>query len=220
MRHVLLFALLAGLVAAAPDDDAAAARGKELFFDNQDLEYPSCADCHSLLPEKEEKKKAKHLGPGATLYGAVLREGWRNMNTYKDVGEASQTCAKKWQRRKKGLKAAQRADLIAFLKTAAPAKGPLPKRKVRRPKVLKNWSGGDAKKGKALSARYCMQCHHAGDDSLSFELKPNHKRKDLLARTVRGYNNKMKFKPKTMSYYTVERLPDADLKHIIAYLGR
>ena len=132
MRGALLLIplILLTMAVAAPDDNSVA-RGKALFQDTQDLEYPSCTQCHSLLPGKEEAKKAKHLGPGSSLYGSVLREGWRNMNTYADVAAAIQPCAKRWQGRKKGLKAAQRADLMAFLKTAAPASGTLPKRKAK-----------------------------------------------------------------------------------------
>lgn len=214
-----LTALFAALLAAA--DDAAVARGKAVFFDTQRLEYPSCALCHSLLPAQEEAK-AKYLGPAATLYGAAVREGWRNMNTYRDVGEASQRCAKRWQKRKGGLKPSQRADLVAFLKTHAPQKT-LPKRKVeRRPKLLKKLDGGDAKKGARLAARYCHGCHREDDDALAVELKPNKKKKLLIARKVRGYNSKNQFKPEagSMSYYTTDRLPDEDLRHIIAHLGK
>lgn len=217
---LVLTALFAALLAAA--DETAVARGKAVFFDTQRLEYPSCALCHSLVSGKDEAAKAKYLGPAATLYGAAVREGWRNMNTYADVGEASQKCAKWWQKRKGGLKRSQRADLVAFLKTHSP-KGPLPKRKVeRRPRLLKDLDGGDAKKGAKLAIRYCFGCHREDDDALAVELKPNKKKKVLIARKVRGYNSKNKFKPETgsMSYYTTDRLSDADLKHIIAHLGK
>jgi len=213
-------ALLAAWLAAA--DESAIARGKAIFHDTQRLEYPSCAQCHSLVSAKEEARKAEHLGPGATLYGAAVRGGWRNMNTYADVGEASQRCAKWWQKRKGGLKPSQRVDLAVFLRKHSP-KGPLPKRKVeRQPKLLKSLDGGDAAKGAKLAARYCHGCHAEADDALAVELKPNRKKKALIARKVRGYNAKNQFKPQagSMSYYTTDRLPDADLNHIIAHLGK
>jgi len=215
-----MIALLAALPAAA--DEATVARGKGVFHDTQRLEYPSCALCHSLAPESEEAQKAKYLGPGATLHGAAVREGWRNMNTYKDVGEASQRCAKWWQKRKGGLKPNERVALVAFLEEHAP-KGPLPKRKVeRQPKLLKDLDGGDAANGAKLVARYCHGCHGEADDVLAVELKPNKKKKLLIARKVRGYNSKNQFKPQagSMSYYTTDRLSDADLRHIIAHLGK
>jgi mono/diheme cytochrome c family protein len=215
--------VLLGVAAAqtgAPDE--AVERGRKLFHDTQELLYPSCAQCHGLLPEKEEAKKAEHLGPGATLYGSAVRRGWRNRKTYADVGEAAQTCAKTWQKRKKGLSAAQRADLIAFLAGHAP-EGPLPARKVqKRPKRLEELDGGDAVRGKTLTERYCGGCHHGGEDALSFELKPNRKRKYVVARKVRGYDSAGKFKPElgSMSYYTNDRLADEDLLHILAHVGR
>ena len=211
-----------GLAVGADTDDEAVARGKAVFFDTQEDEYPSCAHCHNLVPEKDEVEKAKHLGPGGTLCGAAVRAGWRNMNTYKDVADAAQWCAKGFQERKGGLKAQERSDLIAFLKTHAPG-GPLPKRKVqKRPRLMKDVAGGIAKTGKKLVARYCAGCHHDGLDAISFELKANKKKKDLVLRKVRGYDTKRKFKPRsgTMGYYTTDRLTDEDLRHIIAHTGR
>jgi cytochrome c553 len=217
---LVMTALLAALLVA--EDENAVARGRALFHDTQKLEYPSCALCHSLVPEEEEREKAKYLGPGTTLYGAAVRGGWRNMNTYRDVGEASQRCAKWWQKRQGGLKAGQRADLVAFLRRHAP-KGPLPKRKVeRRPKLLEELGGGDAAKGAKLVAHYCHGCHREDPEALAVELKPHRKKKLLIARKVRGYNSKNKFKPQagSMSYYTTDRLSDGDLRHIIAHLGK
>jgi len=227
---VLLLLLGLGLVLAdspAPNADAVA-RGKTLFSDTQELAYPSCALCHSLLVEKEEAdpEKTPHLGPGATLWGAAVREGWRNMNTYADVGEASDHCAKVWQQRKGGLKAEQKRDLVAFLSGFGPESGRLPKREVQRtpkvPKDLAELDGGDAARGEKLTARYCGGCHNASDEAISFELKPGKKKADLIVRKVRGYDSRGKFKPLegTMSYYTNDRLPDGDLKDILAHLAR
>ncbi len=232
MRLALLPPLLLGLSLAvaeaprAPGD--AVARGKALFGDTQELAYPSCAQCHSLRPEKEEQdpEKEPHLGPGATLWGAAVREGWRNMNTYADVGEASDHCAKVWQQRKGGLKAEQKRDLVAYLSGFGPESGKLPKRDVQRtpklPKDLSELDGGDAARGEKLTARFCGGCHNAGEEAISFELKPGKKKADLIVRKVRGYDSRGKFKPLegTMSYYTNDRLPDGDLKDILAHLAR
>ena len=199
---------------------AAAERGRKLFADRQGDDYPSCADCHNVIPEDKEAKEAKFLGPGGTLYGSARRGGWRNRDTYKNVGEALQYCAKTWQERKNGFKAAQLSDVVAYLKSISGTK-PLPTRKVeRKPKLTKDITGGNAKAGEKSAVRYCGQCHHK--DSISFALKKNYKKKDLILRKVRGYDAKRKFKPYkgTMSYYTTNRLTDRELRDIIAYLGK
>jgi mono/diheme cytochrome c family protein len=216
---VLAFAAALGLALA--DSEDAAARGEKLFRDRQEGLYPSCADCHSLLPEEEEAK-AEQRGPGATLFGAAVREGWRNMNTFKDVGEASQKCAKSWQKREGGLDAAQRSDLVAFLREHAP-EGKLPKREVQRqPKLLKDLSGGDPETGRRLAATWCVACHNEAEDALSFPFEPGKRKRDQVARKVRGYDAKGAFKPEegSMSYYTNDRLPDEELRHILAYVAK
>jgi mono/diheme cytochrome c family protein len=221
MRLGLLLCLGFLVALAFADSDDAAKRGQALFHDRQEGLYPSCADCHSLLPDEQEAK-AEQRGPGATLWGASVRQGWRNMNTFKDVGEASQKCAKAWQKREGGVDAAQRKDLIAFLSKHAPA-GTLPKREVeRQPKLLKDLSGGDPEEGKRLAAIWCMACHNEAEDALSFPFEPGKRKRDQVARKVRGYDAKNAFKPEegSMSYYTTDRLPDDALKHILAYVAK
>ncbi|HEX5138420.1 MAG TPA: hypothetical protein VFY93_15700 [Planctomycetota bacterium] len=214
-----LGSMILGLALAEGDDPAA--RGERLFHDRQEGLYPSCADCHSLLPEDKEAE-AEHRGPGATLFGAAVREGWRNMNTYKDVGDASQKCAKSWQKRERGLNAAQRADLAAFLGKHAP-EGTLPKREVQRqPKLGKDLAGGDPAEGRRLVTIWCVACHNEAEDALSFPFEPNKRKLDQVARKVRGYDAKNAFKPEegSMSYFTNDRLPDDALKHILAYVAK
>jgi len=221
MRIGLLLCLAFTIVLAYADSGDAAKRGEALFGDRQDGMYPACADCHSLLPAEEEQK-AERRGPGFTLYGAAVREGWRNMNTYRDVGDASQKCAKSWQKRERGLTAAQRADLIAFLGKHAP-EGPLPKREVQRqPKLSKDFAGGDSAEGKRLAGIWCVSCHNEAEDALSFPFEPNKRKLDQVARKVRGLNARNAFKPEegSMSYFTNDRLPDDALKHILAYVAK
>jgi len=201
-------------------DAAAIERGRKLFLDTQDDDYPACADCHNTLPEADEAKLAKHLGPGVTLFGAARRAGWRNSADFEDVAAASVYCAKTWQERKSGLKAAQRGDLLAYLRSIGGDKA-LPARKVeRKPKLLGDIEGGDKEKGEKIAIRYCGGCHR--EDGLSFALEPAKKKKDLVARKVRGYDAKRRFHPQksTMSYYTTDRLTDGELRDIIAYLGK
>jgi len=216
---LLLGFLVLGLALADSGDGAG--RGEKLFHDRQEGLYPSCADCHSLLPEEKEAE-AEHRGPGSTLFGAAVREGWRNMNTFKDVGDASQKCAKSWQKREGGLDKEQQADLIAFLGKHAP-EGPLPKRKVqRKPKLASDLPGGDPEEGKRLVGIWCVNCHNEAEDALSFPFEPNKRKRDQVARKVRGYDARNAFKPEegSMSYYTNDRLPDDALKHILAYVAK
>lgn len=224
MRFLLGMAISGLLLAAALGAGAeeAVARGKRLFHDTQEFQYPSCAHCHATVEEKEEAKLGL-LGPGGTLHGSALREGWRNMRTYPDVGEASQFCARTWQKRKGGFGKEPLADLVAYLRSIAPGDAKLPLRKVQKtPKLLDRYPAGDPAKGKALAARWCAGCHHDRDDALSFELVPKKRKADQIAQKVRGYDDQRKFRPEegTMSYYTTDRLSDEDLAHILAWLAK
>lgn len=217
---ILLFAAAAAALLAADDD--AAARGKWLFLDTQEGQYPSCAHCHATVEEKEEAK-LELLGPAGTLHGSADREGWRGMRTFADAAEASQYCARTWQKRKGGLDKEKSKELLAYLQSIAPGDAKLPMRKVQKsPKLLDSYPEGDAGKGKALSARYCNGCHNDRDDAMSFELLPRKRTRDQIARKVRGYDDQRKWKPEegTMSYYATDRLSDADLAHILAWLGK
>jgi len=217
--RIAAFALFALAIAAS--EEGPHARGRRVFEDTQDLAYPSCAHCHALVPEAEERK-LPHLGPGATLHGSARRAGWRNLKTFSGVGEALQPCAKLWQKRKKGIEGEDLAALVAYLE-AHGGDAPLPMRKVeKQPKLAEDWSGGDEARGKTLTERFCGGCHHDGEDAISARLRPHSKQVDAVARKVRGYDAKGKFYPQegTMSYYTTERLSDDDLRHILAYVGK
>jgi len=216
--------LVVGLAVAADTvEPEPVKRGRALFADTGELTYASCAHCHGLAAEGGERK-SKVRKQAHTLFGAVLREGWRNRNNYADVGAASQYCAKTFQERRKGLTVSQRKDLIAFLATQVPKdKTKLPKREVKRAKMHKDFTkyeGGDAVKGKGLFERSCVECHNDRDDSISMILKPGKKTKKLIVRKVRGYDAKRRFKPSTMGYFTAASLSDDELRHVLAYLGR
>ena len=220
---LLLPMLLAGALVTADGnaaDETAAERGKKLFHDTVEFQVPSCAHCHSLLPPAEDAKSEAPIGPGTSLWGTTKRAGWRNMKTFSDAGDASRYCGRVFQERKGGLSGAQRTDLLASLARHSPDES-LPARKVeRRPRMLKKFDGGDTQKGKQLYVRYCVGCHNDTDEAIYVPVKPGKKKKSYIARKVRGYDNKNKFKPGTMSYYTTDRLSDEDLKHLIAYLGK
>jgi mono/diheme cytochrome c family protein len=146
------------------------------------------------------------------------------MNTFRDVGDASRRCAKDWQKREGGgLDAAQQKDLVAFLRKHAPSNGTLPKREVQRqPKLAKDLAGGDPAEGRRLAAVWCMACHNEAEDALSFPFEPGKRKRDQVARKVRGYDAKNAFRPEegSMAYYTNDRLPDDALRHILAYVAK
>lgn len=218
---LLLLPAFALVAAVGGEEPTTIERGKAVFHDTQNREYPACAHCHAVVEEKEEAR-LPHAGPAGTLYGAAVREGWRNMKTYADVGEASQYCAKTWQKRKGGLEAAPLADLVAYLKSVAPP-GPLPMRKVQKtPRLAAEYAGGDPEKGQALAGRMCAGCHNESEEAVSFALQPGKKKAEVIARKVRGYDAKGRFDPTegTMSYFTNDRLSDEDLGHVVAYLAR
>ncbi|MFQ5845710.1 MAG: c-type cytochrome, partial [Planctomycetota bacterium] len=213
---------VAAVVGAAGGPDAEAVeRGRKIFLDTQEYEYPSCAHCHATVPEDEEQGLPVR-GPATTLFGSARHEGWHNRQSYKDIGTALQYCARTWQRRKKGIRSPGLDDLTAYLRSIGPPSGTLPRRRTRRPKMPDDLTGGDPRRGVQLMAVWCAGCHHGGEDAVSLVLKPNKKRRVVIARKVRGYDPKGRFKPErgTMSYFTRERLPDEDLRHILAYLGR
>ena len=113
-------------------------------------------------------------------------------------------------------------NLVAYLESISAQKKPLPRRKVqKKPRRLKTLTGGDPARGEKLVARYCTHCHNAGDTAFSFELRKGRKRAALVADSVRGYDEKGRFKPdKGMSYFTQDRLTDEQLKHIVAFVGK
>ncbi|MEE8107105.1 MAG: hypothetical protein V3T86_16340 [Planctomycetota bacterium] len=209
-----------GAIVATAGPDTPEARGKILFEDTEDYSYPSCAHCHAVKPDKDEKK-LKHVGPGSSLWGSAKRGGWRNMKTYKYVGEALQYCAKTWQKRRKGIKGEKLTDLVAYLELISPE--PLKARKlIKKPKKLKKLDGGDATKGHQIVEHKCAGCHSAADTAYSFDLRKRKRRVDQIARKVRGYDEKSKFKPQKgqMSYYSIERLSDDELRHVLAAIGK
>jgi len=221
MRALRWLAPLGAALALAAAAEDPLARGRAVFADTQDLAYPSCAHCHAVVPPADEAK-LPHVGPGATLFGAAMREGWRNVKSFADVGEASQACAKQWQKRKRGLEGDDLRAVAELLKSIGGTER-LPLRKVEKtPKLAEDLTGGDEEKGKPLAERFCAGCHNDEDDALSARLRPHSKVADAIARKVRGYDEKGKFRPQegSMSYYTTDRLTDEDLRHILAYLGK
>ena len=97
-----------------------------------------------------------------------------------------------------------------------------PTSRLSKPKKLKKLEGGDAKKGLVLVEKKCGGCHSTAEDAFSFDLNKRKRRVDQIARKVRGYDEKGKFKPQKgqMSFYTEQRLTDDELRHILAAIGK
>ncbi|MCZ6573975.1 MAG: cytochrome c [Planctomycetota bacterium] len=214
-----------GLANLAPAESSdAVARGKKIFNDTgDDFEWPSCAHCHAIVSAKEEAEKTGHVKPAYPVLNTSNRGAWKNKakGTLKTAGDAGNICVRAFQKRKK-LPAEQVSDLNAYLASVSPSKDVKPRKIKYAPKVLEDFSGGNAEEGKKKVQLYCAGCHGSGDNSVIWELKKGRKKRLRVAQKVRGYTRKGEFKANNgmMSFFAIERLPDKDLKDIIAYVGK
>ncbi len=217
----------AGLVGAQDAGDVA--KGKKIFTDTGDFDYPSCSHCHATVSVKEELKKTGKVTIAFPVFNTAHRGAYKNnkKGKYPTSGDAGNTCVKAFQKRDK-LPAGDIADLNAFLLTVSPGKD-VKQRKIKyRPPVLKNFDGGDAAKGKKNVEVFCSTCHGKTDDHIQFELRAGKFNKTRVAMKVRGYirdskrKSGMRFKPNagSMSFFAMNRLSDKDLLDIIAYIGK
>jgi mono/diheme cytochrome c family protein len=79
--------------------------------------------------------------------------------------------------------------------------------------AIRDPTGGDPIRGKALADVYCMTCHLEGRVGPSWA--PGLYEPDWVVRRVRhleGHGNKQ------MPAFTIDRLPDSDLRDIVTYL--
>ena len=220
----------AGLTVLAQDSGNADA-GKKIFHDSgDDLEYPSCAHCHAVVSASEELAKTDHIRPAFPVYNTSQRGGWKNKPPSrkgpKSAGDAGNICVRAFQKRKK-LPASDVADLNAFLASVSP--GAAKPRKIKyAPKLPASLDGGDAAAGKKNVEAYCGGCHGKSDDHLQFELRKGRLKKRRVAMKVRGWikdrkkKDGIRFKANNgmMSFFAKDRLPDKDLLHILAYIGK
>jgi mono/diheme cytochrome c family protein len=222
---------VAGFVSAQSAGDVE--KGKKLFYDTGDLEYPSCGHCHATVPVEEELKKNGKISIAFPVYNSAHRGSYKNSHKKEDgkgpatSADAGNICVVAFQNRKK-LPAADIAALNAFIASVSPDKDVKPRDIKYAPPVLESFEGGDAEAGKKNVAIYCSTCHGPTDDHLQFELKPGKAPKKKIAMKVRGYikdakrKSGMRFKPNAgqMSFFATNRLSDKDLLDIIAYLGK
>ena len=131
------------------------------------------------------------------------------------VGKAAAICQKQYMLGD-GLTKEQEEQLTAFVDGISPDSAPeLDYRTTYRSMeaLLRDPQGGDAAKGKKLADRYCMTCHL--DGRVGPVWAPGLYEPDWVVRRVRrleGHQNKQ------MPNWTIERLPDSDLRDIVTYL--
>ena len=238
MRRRFLVALLAllpavGLIALTAAAQAAGdpARGEKIFRDSgEDLDFPSCAHCHATIAADKEAKETGHVRPAFPVYDTSHRGAWKNSKPGKgpaSSGDAGNICVRAFQKRKK-LPADQVADLNAFLQTLSPSKDVAPRRIRYAPALPGTFDGGDKARGKQRVQLHCGGCHGATDDHIQLTLKAGKRKKLAVAMKVRGWikdkkaesGRRFKANNGMMSFFAKDRLPDADLLDILAYLGR
>jgi len=234
MTNRIVIVLAAGLLATAgyvsAQGDGDVERGKKLFHDTGDLEYPSCAHCHATVSVEEERKQTGTVHIAFPVFNSASRGAWKNKPKGKGpatAADAGNICVVAFQKRKK-LGAADLADLNAFIASVSPDKDVKPRKIKYAPAVLTSLEGGDAKAGKKNVERICGTCHGKSDDHLQFNLRAGKIRKQKIAMKVRGYikdkkkKSGMRFKPNAgqMSFFAKNRLSDKELLDIIAYLGK
>lgn len=198
--------------------DDAKAKGERLFH-SSDLggvgNKFTCGHCH--LKSDERKGLTAQDGfarPAHSLYNSAQRPRfWNGFAT--NVGDAANICQKYFMKGE-GLSSQQRKELTQFLKAISPDPAPeLDYRTLYRTyeSTLANMQGGDAARGKALADKYCMTCHLDGRVGPTWA--PGLYEPDWVVQRVRrleGHANKR------MPPFSMERLPDSDLRDIVSYL--
>lgn len=226
---VLGVALLATTGFVAAQDSRYALMGKKIFTDTGDFDYPSCSHCHATVSVKEELKQTGKVKIAFPVFNTAHRGAYKNkkQGKYPTSGDAGNTCVQAFQKRDK-LPASDIANLNMFLLTVSPSKDVKPRKIKYAPRVLKNFDGADAARGKKNVEVFCSTCHGKTDDHIQFELRAGKFNKTRVAMKVRGYikdskkKSGMRFKPDAgqMSFFAMNRLSDKQLLDIIAYLGK
>ncbi len=231
-RALLFFglALFVGLAASLAWAAGDVEKGRKIFMGTgEDLDYPSCAHCHATVSAKDELEKTKQIRPAFPVFNTAHRGAWKNKKKgkLKTAGDAGNICVKAFQKRKKGLTAIEVEHLNAFLASVSPGKDAKQRKIKYAPKLPKSLDGGDKKKGQKIVAQMCIVCHGPSDDHLQSELKPGRRSKMKVAMKVRGWirdkkTKKLKFKANNgqMGFIAENRLSDAQLLDVLAYLGK
>ncbi len=198
--------------------DEPKAKGERLFH-QADIGGPgnkvTCGHCHAKADERAGLKQADGYARAAhTLYNAAQRAKWWN-GFAPNVGKASSICQKMFMKGQ-GLTPEQEQALQAFVEAISPdSTFELDYRVAWRTyeSAIRDPTGGDPIRGKALADVYCMTCHLDGRVGPSWA--PGLYEPDWVVRRVRhleGHANRQ------MPAFTIDRLPDSDLRDIVTYL--
>jgi len=205
-------------------------KGRAIFNSTgEDFDYPSCANCHATVSAETELKETKHIRPAFPVFNTSHRGAWKNKKAGKlpTAGDAGNICVKEFQKREKSLTASELEHLNAFLASVSPGTDVKPRKIMYAPKIPESLDGGDKDKGKVIVAQMCSVCHGPTDDHFQSELKPGRRKKMKVAMKVRGWitdkkTKKLKFKADAgqMGFIAKNRLSDAQLLDVLAYLGK
>jgi polyisoprenoid-binding protein YceI len=198
------------------DDDKA--KGEKLF-DSPELGGPgnklTCGHCHAKTDERGGLKQGDgYARSGHPLYNSAQRPRFWN-GFAPDVVKGSVICQKMFMRGD-GFTADQAKLLGAFLEAISPdPAAELDYRIVYRTydSAIRDPIGGDAVRGKALADVYCMTCHLDGRAAPTFA--PGLYEPEWLVRRVRHLEGHA---DKQMPAFTIDRLPDTDLRDIVTFL--
>ena len=175
----------------------------------------SCRSCHSISDERKGQFEGGVVKPASTMWNAAGRATlWQGLAP--GPGRAADICARLFMRRPDGLDPKVQGDLDAFVKKLATDAQPALDYDVihlSRRAPLVDAEKGDRTKGKKLVETYCKSCHQKG--RVRPELEPGLYEADMIAKRVRrapGSDNQQ------MPLFTVTKLPDSELRHIVSYL--
>jgi len=199
--------------------DEPRARGERLFHAPETGgpgNKMTCFHCHAKSDERSGLLlKDNHIRAANTLYNAGQRpQFWGGFT--KSSGAAATICQKQFMKGA-GLEASQESDVQAFIDAISPDPAPpldyVANNYRSMETLLRDPTAGDPAKGKALADKYCMTCHL--DGRVGPVWAPGLYEPDWVVRRVRrleGHANKQ------MPPWTIERLPDTDLRDIVTYL--
>jgi hypothetical protein len=149
------------------------------------------------------------------MYGAALRPNfWGGFTD--SLSKAVQICAKQNLRKPEGLPPTTVKDVSAFISAISPDPAPaLDYRVLYRTfeSPLPTPEGGDAARGRSLAFRYCMTCHLDGRTA-PLLLQGLYEANWLVRRVRRLEGHQNQQEPP----FSIERLPDSELRDIVTWL--